>query len=266
MLRTANKQLQPQGKLKYVIKDIEGCFPNMPKDAIRTSMKTVLEEMDRRTVRVGRVFLSREHKTVDAHDKHHGVIKAESGSRPLFCSRHRYVLLRQCDLVETQRRIASTEAGNPHGGPSVPRDDNCGVCVDGTHVADRTLPLREGEIDQQSAMDDIGGAREGGGGGDGGEGGGKGGGEGGGEGSGWPSTAASMPRLAPSQAWGAGAAAEALPVQGMREPQQGALVRSGGASRGGSDVRIRLGRHAHGEGPGRSRSGPTSIHSRGQAE
>ena len=133
-------------------------------------------------------------------------------------------------------------------------------------MADRTLPLREGEIDQQSAMDDIGGAREGGGGGDGGEGGGKGGGEGGGEGSGWPSTAASLPRLAPSQAWGAGAAAEALPVQGMREPQQGALVRSGGASRGGSDVRIRLGRHAHGEGPGRSRSGPTSIHSRGQAE
>ena len=138
MLRTANKQLQPQGKLKYVIKDIEGCFPNMPKDAIRTSMKTVLEEMDRRTVRVGRVFLSREHKTVDAHDKHHGVIKAESGSRPLFCSRHRYVLLRQCDLVETQRRIASTEAGNPHGGPSVPRDDNCGVRMDGTHVADWT--------------------------------------------------------------------------------------------------------------------------------
>ena len=33
-------------KLKYVIKDIEGCYPNMPKDAIRTSMKTVLEEMD----------------------------------------------------------------------------------------------------------------------------------------------------------------------------------------------------------------------------
>ena len=44
MLRTANNQLQ--GKLKYVIKDIEGCYPNMPKDAIRTSMKTVLEEMD----------------------------------------------------------------------------------------------------------------------------------------------------------------------------------------------------------------------------
>jgi hypothetical protein len=32
---------------------------------------------------------------------------------------------------------------------------------------------------------------------------------------------------------------------------------SGGAPRGGCDVRIRLARHAHGEGPGRSRSGPT---------
>ncbi len=45
----------------------------------------------------------------------------------------------------------------------------------------------------------------------------------------------------------------------------GALERSGGASHGGCDVRIRFGRHAHGEGPGHSRSGPNSIHSRGQA-
>ena len=57
MLRTANNQLQ--GKLKYVIKDIEGCYPNMPKDAIRTSMKAVLEALRKWTLRAGRVFLSR---------------------------------------------------------------------------------------------------------------------------------------------------------------------------------------------------------------
>ena len=29
----------------------------------------------------------------------------------------------------------------------IPMGDNCGVCVDETHVADWAFPLREGEID-----------------------------------------------------------------------------------------------------------------------
>ena len=45
-----------------------------------------------------------------------------------------------------------------------------------------------------------------------------------------------------------------LPVPGMREPSR-ALDWSGGASRGGCDVHIRLGRHAHGEGPGATAAG-----------
>ena len=73
------------------------------------------------------------------------------------------------------------------------------------------------------------GTRTGGGGDGGGDGGGKGG-EGGGKGGGWPSTAASMPRPAPSQAWRAGAAEEVLPVQGdydlceTPQAQQGARL------------------------------------------
>ena len=63
--------------------------------------------------------------------------------------RHCYVLVRQRHH-ETQRGPATTEAGNPYGRPSVPRDDNCGVCVDGTHVADWAFPLREGEIDGET--------------------------------------------------------------------------------------------------------------------
>ena len=86
-------------------------------------------------------------------------------------------------------------------------------------------------------------------------------GEGGGKGRGWPSMAASMPRQAPSQALGAGKAEEVYDWStgtGHARAQQGtsrALEWSGGASRGGCHVRIRLGRHAHGEGPGATAAG-----------
>ena len=127
------------------------------------------------------------------------------------------------------------------------------------------------------------GRRTGGGGDGGGDGGGEGG-EGGGKGGGWPSTAlttavrrqplsmqcinASMPSLCRARhrrrRGEPGRRRRFYRYRAMREPQQGArLVREEDVTFASGSRGMRM---VHGEGPGRSRSGPTSIHSRGQAE
>jgi hypothetical protein len=40
-------ELQTKGELTYVIKDIEGCYPHMPKEIIRFAMRDMVEELKR---------------------------------------------------------------------------------------------------------------------------------------------------------------------------------------------------------------------------
>ena len=44
-LTEAQKALGDKGKMAYVIKDIEGCFPNMPKEAIRLALTDISKEI-----------------------------------------------------------------------------------------------------------------------------------------------------------------------------------------------------------------------------
>ena len=39
------QELSPIGEIRFAIDDIEGCFPNMPKDAIKTAMRQTLREI-----------------------------------------------------------------------------------------------------------------------------------------------------------------------------------------------------------------------------
>ena len=46
-LEEANK-LRQYGEIKYVIKDIEGCFPNMPKPIIRHAMRKIVHDIEKK--------------------------------------------------------------------------------------------------------------------------------------------------------------------------------------------------------------------------
>ena len=45
--RETEKKLGKLGEIEYIIRDIEGCFPNMPKEAIRLALR---EEASKRIV------------------------------------------------------------------------------------------------------------------------------------------------------------------------------------------------------------------------
>ena len=51
-LKESSIELAPRGKIDCEILDIEGCYPNMPKDAIRLGLKDAANEM-RRQGRMG---------------------------------------------------------------------------------------------------------------------------------------------------------------------------------------------------------------------
>jgi len=44
-LRHVNAQLAKRGELRYVIQDIEGCYPNMPKEAIRFGLRNLVSNL-----------------------------------------------------------------------------------------------------------------------------------------------------------------------------------------------------------------------------
>ena len=46
-LKEAEEALAPEGELTVSIKDIEGCFPNMPKQAIKDGLKNILAEISK---------------------------------------------------------------------------------------------------------------------------------------------------------------------------------------------------------------------------
>ena len=48
-MREAETKLQGLGEIRCVIKDIEGCFPNMPKDAIRLALRSELQKITKAT-------------------------------------------------------------------------------------------------------------------------------------------------------------------------------------------------------------------------
>lgn len=43
-LKEAERKIAPQGKMRAVILDIEGCYPNMPKETIRFAMRKIVQE------------------------------------------------------------------------------------------------------------------------------------------------------------------------------------------------------------------------------
>jgi hypothetical protein len=43
-LETANKDMTPEGEVETLTYDIEGCFPNMPKEAIKLAMKYIAKQ------------------------------------------------------------------------------------------------------------------------------------------------------------------------------------------------------------------------------
>ena len=46
-LREVEAEFRGKGELKHVIRDIEGCFPNMPKDAIRLGLRDWAKRIQR---------------------------------------------------------------------------------------------------------------------------------------------------------------------------------------------------------------------------
>ena len=41
------QELKKEGRINYVIKDIEGCYPHMPKEIIRFAMRDMVTELQR---------------------------------------------------------------------------------------------------------------------------------------------------------------------------------------------------------------------------
>ena len=45
-LREVQDKLEPKGEIRCVIKDIEGCFPAMPKDVTRIALRSELHKLE----------------------------------------------------------------------------------------------------------------------------------------------------------------------------------------------------------------------------